>query len=1052
VFSTQLRAQRTVKLSQAQLLMQLHVPRKRNRGQGPSLHAAAPKLLSLLCSVVHASLVMSMQVSMTLVVRPIALILLFAPLCSMAAPSCSSSIEGDSTTVGCFGWCGAAFASEHCAWCKCRGCPFCAQNSGAVSAGVTPALIVSAGTTATLAAACKSTVAGDSDAPDCQPFCSADFASDHCELCKCRACGFCGCTSEAADDVSVAQCQGWCSAEYADVHCQQCKCRDCQFCKHGSVCTPAAPGDAEVELCDTFCDAEYASSHCGLCKCKHCGFCKAAASAAASVGDDTTTVGSSPIVGGGAAVGGVAAGGASRACHSDAPIGVWDSDVEKCEPFCSASEADSHCKLCKCRACDLCHCHSPFADDSIDEECEPWCSIAQWTSHCQHCKCKACNFCREGVPCDKKGPDDSEIEKCESFCNKMFTSTHCTMCKCKGCAFCRGKVIYPPMPPSPPRPPKPPPKPLNLPAPPPDRGGAHGSPEPARFLTAPSTTCASVGLTWTAPFDKGSPIDRYEVLYKGPSDLAPISFFSLSKKPQAEVTGLAPATTYQFRVRAHNGVGFGMLSTSVTATTAAPLRPPADPMISASVIASGAGGAACDVLQLAMPALRPGCSGDEFLGLQWREARWATMGAEEDVSGKGHTSGPSSASAGWVEWKADDGSNRVPSDGPVILNGLSVSSAYQVRVLAYNSLGAASKASPPSPPFALGLSTEAMLLPPVVRGVSSSIVDVSWRGAASDCRPLQSWEVLVNRPLGDDPQGWTTVRRGIVGSSVRLPSSRCPHGCRFRVHAEGIAGWTIYSSASSVVTTPAEPSTPPLACRVELATSLRADLVDAWLNGIVEQQQQQQQQQQDDEGASFPFDASAAVAASTAVVAAAMTTGRELALGVALALGVDSSRVQLVSTYVAPSPTASAESDMTPVQFVLLDLLPCVSCGDNEFGDLGSSNRNGRGSPALRTANELAAHLAQLISGKSRELFARSSTQGILPSAGLVQVLADGSATALWSTDSGKEEDKALLSEARMITLALVSLAGLLGFCVTTASSMSRMRQASGGYGLVEVN
>ena len=48
-----LRAQRTVKLSQAQLLIQLHVPRKRNRGQGPSLHAAAPKLLSLLCSVVQ---------------------------------------------------------------------------------------------------------------------------------------------------------------------------------------------------------------------------------------------------------------------------------------------------------------------------------------------------------------------------------------------------------------------------------------------------------------------------------------------------------------------------------------------------------------------------------------------------------------------------------------------------------------------------------------------------------------------------------------------------------------------------------------------------------------------------------------------------------------------------------------------------------------------------------------------------------------------------------------------------------------------------------------
>ncbi len=81
------------------------------------------------------------------------------------------------------------------------------------------------------------------------------------ELCKCRACGFCGCTSEVADDVSVAQCQDWCSAEYADDHCQQCKCRECEFCKHGGACSPAAPDDANVERCDTFCDVKYAGSH-----------------------------------------------------------------------------------------------------------------------------------------------------------------------------------------------------------------------------------------------------------------------------------------------------------------------------------------------------------------------------------------------------------------------------------------------------------------------------------------------------------------------------------------------------------------------------------------------------------------------------------------------------------------------------------------------------------------------------------------------------------------------------------------------------------------------
>ncbi len=606
--------------------------------------------------------------------------------------------------------------------------------------------------------------------------------------------------------------------------------------------------------------------------------------------------------------------------------------------------------------------------------------------------------------------------------------------------------MYPPGPPSPPRPPNPPPTPLNLPAPPPDPGGAHGSPEPPRFLTAPSTTCASVALSWHAPFDKGSPIDRYEVLYKRPSQASPLSFFSLSRKPQAEVTGLAPATVYQFRVRAHNGAGFGMLSTPVTATTAAPLRPPVDPTSSASVVAPGVG-AACNAVRLAMPPLRPGCSGDEYLGLQWREARWASVGADDhDAGDEGHPSGASSVSVGWKEWQAEDGSRRAPSDGRLTITGLTADSAYQVRVLAYNSLGAAAKASPPSQPFALGVSTEAMVKPPVAFAVSSSVVDISWHAAASDCRPMQAWEVLVNRPLGSDPEGWTTVRRGIVGSSVRLPSSRCPHGCRFRMHAEGITAWTVYSNASNLVTTPPEPPIPPLACRVELSTSLPPDLLSSWTNAMAEQQQ-------GDPSTSSNPSAAANLAASPAVVAAAMNTGRELAQGVALALSVDSSRVQLVSSYVAPLPTDHAESEPTQVQFVLMDLLPCVGCSatpasdDDEFGDLSSSNRNQGGSGGshspLGTADELAAHLARLMASRARELYARSATQGILSSTGLMQVHADGSATALWSTGSGKEEDEALLSEARMITLVLVLAAALLGFCVT-AHNMSRMTQASG--------
>lgn len=40
-------------------------------------------------------------------------------------------------------------------------------------------------------------------------------------------------------------------------------------------------------------------------------------------------------------------------CTSDAPVGVWDSEREQCEAFCDQKQAKAHCKLCKCKACDM---------------------------------------------------------------------------------------------------------------------------------------------------------------------------------------------------------------------------------------------------------------------------------------------------------------------------------------------------------------------------------------------------------------------------------------------------------------------------------------------------------------------------------------------------------------------------------------------------------------------------------------------------------------------------------------------------------------------------
>ena len=68
---------------------------------------------------------------------------------------------------------------------------------------------------------------------DCQPFCSAAFRDDHCEVCKCKACGFCACSSDQPGDSTEEMCEPWCSAEFEESHCAACKCRACSFCKQG---------------------------------------------------------------------------------------------------------------------------------------------------------------------------------------------------------------------------------------------------------------------------------------------------------------------------------------------------------------------------------------------------------------------------------------------------------------------------------------------------------------------------------------------------------------------------------------------------------------------------------------------------------------------------------------------------------------------------------------------------------------------------------------------------------------------------------------------------
>ena len=169
---------------------------------------------------------------------------------SPSAAVCSSEHASDSSTAGCFGWCSPAYQADHCTYCKCKGCAFCKDGAAAPAAAVA----ASASTAVDTAAQCSSDNPGDASYKDCQPFCTAAYANDHCPLCKCKACGFCKCTSAFEDDSDEEQCQDWCDEAFFEDHCGRCKCKGCKFCRQGAR-------RADREECFSFRHTSHAAAH-----------------------------------------------------------------------------------------------------------------------------------------------------------------------------------------------------------------------------------------------------------------------------------------------------------------------------------------------------------------------------------------------------------------------------------------------------------------------------------------------------------------------------------------------------------------------------------------------------------------------------------------------------------------------------------------------------------------------------------------------------------------------------------------------------------------------
>ena len=535
------------------------------------------------------------------------------------------------------------------------------------------------------------------------------------------------------------------------------------------------------------------------------------------------------------------------------------------------------------------------------------------------------------------------------------------------------------------------------------------TPEPPTSVESSGSTCGSLSLTWRKPGGKGFEIEGYEVVYTSTTSASSGSFEVLGGEPATEVTGLSPSTTYQLRVRARSRGGAGMLSTPISATTSAALHRPQPPTASPTLHASD-----CSSLTLKAPPLRHGCAGDEWLALEWRDAAAGAEGGSE---------------RGWRRYDADGGAVR---EGQLVtLFDLDPRAAYQARVLASNSEGPAAEPGPASNPFLPGAeSPETMMRPPVARATGMASVLLSWDEPRGNCLLEPSpWEVLVRRLPPADPQAaaaaaaadewWTTIAVG-VPSVFEVAATRCPQGCSFRTHLVGVGGWSLYSNGSVPVVTPPEPPIPRGAARVELEARLDHGL---------------------EAGGAAPAPAD------------------EFAAGLAQALNVDSSRVALAYTYTlsggadgggtaAAGPAADKVAE--PHAHLVIDLLPDPSAAlepdpsDQPLTDplemsFGASSRLAQPRDGPRSPAELADLLADLMSAKSRVLTSRPSTAGIRFEGRLVRVYADGELSVLWSGDfsAGLAQTLALLTEARLITVALVGGALLLGCCV----QVGRMRR-----------
>ena len=296
-------------------------------------------------------------------------------------------------------------------------------------------------------------------------------------------------------------------------------------------------------------------------------------------------------------------------------------------------------------------------------------------------------------------------------------------------------------------------------------------------LKARATSCDAVSLSWEAPLRHTSPaLEHYEisaVANSGPAnDRLILRVHGLSISFLA--SGLRAGTQYSFMVAAKNVVGRGGWSEPARATTLpATDKPPAP----TAALQPAASMDTCDSVALRAASMRPGCAPDEAFVLEM-----AMAGGRQ------------------LHWRTVTAATR---HGLLVASGLDPKTAYLFRSRARNAIGL-SEPGPASLPLLPGGMADTLRKAPRVEAISSSAYRVAWGadtvGAERTSCDIQiQWRLEYNR-AANGAKTWQALFDRTPLTHFE-PQLRCPEGCRFRVFALNVNGWSEPSASSELLST-----------------------------------------------------------------------------------------------------------------------------------------------------------------------------------------------------------------------------------------------------------